>query len=46
MVHEAPKQGGDLFIVDNSDQDWKVRRYLLIGLISPRVSISPPAISR
>ena len=26
---EIPKQpGGDLFIVDNSDQDWKVRRYL------------------
>lgn len=26
---EQPKtQGGDLFIVDNSDQDWKVRRYL------------------
>ena len=20
--------GGDVFIVDNSDQDWKVRRYL------------------
>ena len=22
------KSGGDLFIVDNSDSDWKVRRYL------------------
>ena len=28
MVQESPKQGGDLFIVDNGDQDWKVRRYL------------------
>lgn len=28
MGQESPKQGGDLFIVDNSDQDWKVRRYL------------------
>ncbi len=26
---QAPKpQGGDVFIVDNSDQEWKVRRYL------------------
>jgi len=26
---DAPKrQGGDLFIVDNSDSDWKVKRYL------------------
>ncbi len=22
---EKPKSGGDLFIVDNSDKDWKVR---------------------
>jgi len=28
MGQEPPKQGGDLFIVDNSDQDWKVCRYL------------------
>jgi len=28
MGQEARQQGGDLFIVDNSDQDWKVRRYL------------------
>jgi HKD family nuclease len=28
MAQESPKQGGDLFIVDNGDQDWKVRRYL------------------
>ena len=28
MAQEPPKQGGDLFIVDNGDQDWKVRRYL------------------
>src|SRR5271157_703474 len=28
MAQEAKSQGGDLFIVDNSDQDWKVRRYL------------------
>lgn len=24
----AKRQGGDLFIVDNSDSDWKVKRYL------------------
>ena len=24
----APRQGGDLFIVDNSDETWKVARYL------------------
>jgi superfamily II DNA or RNA helicase len=28
MANEHRPQGGDLFIVDNSDQDWKVRRYL------------------
>src|SRR5271165_2229931 len=28
MPQESKPQGGDLFIVDNSDQDWKVRRYL------------------
>jgi superfamily II DNA or RNA helicase len=28
MAQEPKQQGGDLFIVDNSDQDWKVRRYL------------------
>jgi superfamily II DNA or RNA helicase len=28
MPQESRPQGGDLFIVDNSDQDWKVRRYL------------------
>ena len=28
MPEEAKLQGGDLFIVDNGDQDWKVRRYL------------------
>src|SRR5664279_3408671 len=28
MSQESKLQGGDLFIVDNSDQDWKVRRYL------------------
>jgi superfamily II DNA or RNA helicase len=28
MAQEARPQGGDLFIVDNSDKDWKVRRYL------------------
>ena len=25
---EERKAGGDIFIVDNSDTDWKVRRYL------------------
>jgi superfamily II DNA or RNA helicase len=25
---DKDKQGGDVFIVDNSDTDWKVRRYL------------------
>ena len=25
---DKDKQGGDVFIVDNSDVDWKVRRYL------------------
>lgn len=25
---KPPKSGGDLFIVDNSDQDWKVLQYL------------------
>ena len=25
---DKDKQGGDVFIVDNSDEDWKVRRYL------------------
>ena len=29
MAQEPKLQGGDLFIVDNSDKDWKVRRYLL-----------------
>jgi hypothetical protein len=28
MAQEPRQQGGDLFIVNNSDQDWKVRRYL------------------
>jgi hypothetical protein len=28
MKQEAKPQGGDVFIVDNSDTDWKVRRYL------------------
>ena len=28
MADKAPKSGGDLFIVDNSDDDWKVARYL------------------
>jgi superfamily II DNA or RNA helicase len=28
MAQEPKLQGGDLFIVDNSNQDWKVRRYL------------------
>ncbi len=27
-VPQASQSGGDLFIVDNSDTDWKVRRYL------------------
>src|SRR5438128_11465278 len=28
MTQEAKPQRGDVFIVDNSDSDWKVRRYL------------------
>src|SRR2546422_11404393 len=28
MKQEAKPQRGDVFIVDNSDSDWKVRRYL------------------
>lgn len=28
MSKSSDKQGGDVFIVDNSDKDWKVRRYL------------------
>ena len=28
MSDQAGKRGGELFIVDNSDQDWKVLRYL------------------
>ena len=28
MTIEPTAQGGDLFIVDNSEKDWKVRRYL------------------
>lgn len=28
MAQDTKPQGGDLFIVDNSDKDWKVRRYL------------------
>jgi superfamily II DNA or RNA helicase len=28
MESQSRPQGGDLFIVDNSDQDWKVCRYL------------------
>jgi superfamily II DNA or RNA helicase len=28
MTREPQKTGGDLFIVDNSDDDWKVVRYL------------------
>ena len=27
-VEDTRMQGGDVFIVDNSDSDWKVRRYL------------------
>jgi superfamily II DNA or RNA helicase len=26
--HETPRRGGDLFIVDNTDGEWKVRNYL------------------
>src|SRR5262245_31583889 len=28
MTEHNKPQGGDVFIVDNSDSDWKVRRYL------------------
>src|ERR1035441_6222802 len=28
MTEQTKPQGGDVFIVDNSDSDWKVRRYL------------------
>jgi len=28
MVDKTKPSGSDLFIVDNSDQDWKVARYL------------------
>ena len=28
MSEDKKKRGGDLFIVDNSDADWKVKRYL------------------
>lgn len=28
MTQEAKSQGGDVFIVDNSDKNWKVYRYL------------------
>ena len=28
MDTDIKKQGFDLFIVDNSDQDWKVKEYL------------------
>ncbi len=28
MATETKKQGADLFIVDNSDEDWKVKEYL------------------
>ena len=28
MANAKKQQGGDVFIVDNSDKDWKVRRYL------------------
>ena len=28
MTEHTRPQGGDVFIVDNSDSDWKVRRYL------------------
>jgi phosphatidylserine/phosphatidylglycerophosphate/cardiolipin synthase-like enzyme len=28
MSQEIKRQGGDVFIVDNSDSDWKVRTYL------------------
>jgi phosphatidylserine/phosphatidylglycerophosphate/cardiolipin synthase-like enzyme len=28
LPDEKKKQGGELFIVDNSDADWKVKRYL------------------
>jgi len=27
-VHSPKKPGSDLFIVDNNDEDWKVREYL------------------
>ncbi len=28
MAEESKTKGSDLFIIDNSDQDWKVRQYL------------------
>ena len=28
MANKQTSKGGDLFIVDNSDSDWKVRNYL------------------
>ena len=28
MPEESEKKGEELFIVDNSDADWKVKRYL------------------
>jgi hypothetical protein len=30
MAQESGQKGGDLFIVDNSDQDWKVRLFLRV----------------
>ena len=30
MPHRVSKTGSELFIVDNSDEDWKVLRYLRV----------------
>jgi hypothetical protein len=33
------QKGGDVFIVDNSDKDWKVRRYLHSRTAAPKAPI-------
>ena len=44
MTAKPSSEGSDLFIVDNSDDDWKVRRYLHDRCgISKSIDIAAPA---
>jgi hypothetical protein len=46
MPKRQSPTGSELFIVDNSDEDWKAARYLRDWCQLSSASTSPPATSR